>query len=418
MRFAVHGPGIPVASPRSHGVPRRDIPGRVHVSILGEVAGYATEEGLALATLRCDEPACRAPLACVRGTNLLNPSRRLILQTPHQQSPSGAMDASVESSLCANTSPRIVSGAFGGADHSCDVQVFHSDHVKLTRQVGAGFLDPVLTPVCLARPQLRDGSLYLPAAVRRATGAAELALQSGQSRGLRQPKSRHAEQLSSGHGSRHRHAPVDPDNPAVARRGDRIRNGGESDMPPSSAVTRDPIRLHISRHGTRPAEPHPACLWDPNLADIARDSADVPLPATLTHDTKSLVPPCFPPRRKPVRSTEEVRHGLREIPQCLLLDRLAAIAQPRVFGARCGELSTLLQVAWRAIPPRAPVGMLLDRQVPNVPGLGAVLRQGRFLLRIRGHSISSHTNIVAKMEGGKRQLRPGHAVKSSLPHSG
>ena len=29
MRFAVRGPGIPTASPRSHGVPRRDVPGRV-----------------------------------------------------------------------------------------------------------------------------------------------------------------------------------------------------------------------------------------------------------------------------------------------------------------------------------------------------------------------------------------------------
>ena len=33
MRFAVHGPGNPVASPRSHGVPRRDVPGRVHISV-------------------------------------------------------------------------------------------------------------------------------------------------------------------------------------------------------------------------------------------------------------------------------------------------------------------------------------------------------------------------------------------------
>ena len=36
MRFAVHRPGCPVASPRSHGVPRRDIPGRIYVRVLGE----------------------------------------------------------------------------------------------------------------------------------------------------------------------------------------------------------------------------------------------------------------------------------------------------------------------------------------------------------------------------------------------
>ena len=33
VRFAVHRPGSPVASPRSHGVPRRDVLGRVHISI-------------------------------------------------------------------------------------------------------------------------------------------------------------------------------------------------------------------------------------------------------------------------------------------------------------------------------------------------------------------------------------------------
>ena len=41
VRFAVHGPGNPVASPRSHGVPRRDVDGRVHVRVAGETAGSA-----------------------------------------------------------------------------------------------------------------------------------------------------------------------------------------------------------------------------------------------------------------------------------------------------------------------------------------------------------------------------------------
>lgn len=236
--------------------------------------------------------------------------------------------------------------------------------------------------------------------------ARELALQSNQPRSLLQRKARHVKHFSSGHGSRHRHAPVDSDNLLVARGGNRIGNGGESDMPPSSAVTRDPIRLHANRHGTRPAEPHPACFWDSDLADIAGDSADIPLPAALTHDAKSLVPSRFPPRRQPMRSPEEVRHGLREVPQCLLLHHLAAVAQPRVFRARCGELSELLKVTWRAIPSRPPVRMLLDRQVPNVPGMSTVLRQNRFLLRSRSH-----------IERGERLLWAGHTVRSSMPHS-
>ena len=63
LRFAVHGLGNPVASPRSHGVPRRDIPGRVHISMAGVSAGGAPEDGLALARLRVHLPARRAPLA-------------------------------------------------------------------------------------------------------------------------------------------------------------------------------------------------------------------------------------------------------------------------------------------------------------------------------------------------------------------
>ena len=48
LRFAVHGPGIPDASPRSHGVSRRDVLGRVHVSVAGVSAGGAPEDGLTL----------------------------------------------------------------------------------------------------------------------------------------------------------------------------------------------------------------------------------------------------------------------------------------------------------------------------------------------------------------------------------
>jgi hypothetical protein len=38
VRFAVRRPSIPEASPRSHGVPRRNVPGRIHVSVVDEAA--------------------------------------------------------------------------------------------------------------------------------------------------------------------------------------------------------------------------------------------------------------------------------------------------------------------------------------------------------------------------------------------
>ena len=93
MRFAVHGPGYPVASPRSHGVPRRDVDGRVHISIAGETAGSAPEHGLALTRVPVHLPARRAPLARQRGTDLLHPARGLVLQPAHQQAPARTQDA-------------------------------------------------------------------------------------------------------------------------------------------------------------------------------------------------------------------------------------------------------------------------------------------------------------------------------------
>ena len=80
MRFAVHRPGCPVASPRSHGVPRRDVDGRVHISVAGKTAGRAYEARLALARVRIHVPARRAPLARERGSDLLHPAGRLVLQ--------------------------------------------------------------------------------------------------------------------------------------------------------------------------------------------------------------------------------------------------------------------------------------------------------------------------------------------------
>ncbi len=93
MRFAVHGPGCPVASPRmkgageAGGVPRRDADGRVDVRVAGETAGSAPEHGLALTRVPVHLPARRAPLARERGTDLLHPARGLVPQPAHQQAP-------------------------------------------------------------------------------------------------------------------------------------------------------------------------------------------------------------------------------------------------------------------------------------------------------------------------------------------
>ena len=82
MRFAVHRQASAVASPRFHGVPRRDVACRVHVGVAGVAAGSAPEARLALARPPVHVPARRAPSARVGGWHPLDPARGLVL---HQQ---------------------------------------------------------------------------------------------------------------------------------------------------------------------------------------------------------------------------------------------------------------------------------------------------------------------------------------------
>jgi hypothetical protein len=90
LRFAVHWPPGGVASPRFHGVPRRDVPGRVRVSVGGIPADHAKECRLALAGFLSDVSARRAALARVgRGDSfpgVLVVLDRLLL---HDDGPSG-----------------------------------------------------------------------------------------------------------------------------------------------------------------------------------------------------------------------------------------------------------------------------------------------------------------------------------------
>lgn len=79
----------------------------------------------------------------------------------------------------------------------------------------------------------------------------------------------------------------------------------------------------------------------------------------------------------------------------MLLCHLGACSQPIVSGASGGKLLTLLQVAWRALPAWMAVGVLLDREVPDVPGVRAVIPQHR-LLGARGKkTVPGHANTVS-----------------------
>jgi len=103
---------------------------------------------------------------------------------------------------------------------------------------------------------------------------------------------------------------------------------------------------------------------------MARFDTDLPEPFVHTG---------FAPGGAPMGMVVEVLHGLREIPQRLLLHGVRPGRQPRVLGASRSQLGTLLVVA-AGPPSRLPVLVLLDRQIPHELGMAAVLGQRRGLL--------------------------------------
>ena len=421
MRFAVHRPDRSIASPRSHGVSRRDVPGCVHVSVAGETTGRAYEARLALTRPRVHVPARRATLAREVRLDLFDPSAGLVFQPTHQQSPARPQDLSIEPGLSTDTLTRIPDCPPSRARHAADLQVLDTDHIEPACQVRAGLLSPVFAPVGFAGLQPRDGEPYPLAAVRPAAGASELPLQAQHKLALRRGQAGHVEQLPGGQGRRHRHTPVDPDDLAIFRRGNRLRNYGECDMPAPSPVHCHPVGLHARWRRARPTESHPSGLGHPDFAGFAAKPSNV----LRFHGDNSepLVPPNFPPRRPPGRVSriEKGGYGLGKIPQGLLLHHLGACAQPRVLRAGFGELTALLQVAWSALAARMPVLVLLDREVPHVSGVGAMALQHRFLSGRGAQAIPGHTNILANITDifgeVRRRFLPGLRTGAATPRS-
>src|SRR5262249_12697254 len=129
--------------------------------------------------------------------------------------------------------------------------------------------------------------------------------------------------------------------------------------------------------------------------------------AALSGDAESFVPAGFPPRRASVRATKEVAHGLPEVTKRLLLDCGAPRGEPRVIGAGCRELSALLHAGRHWPTTRTPPRVLLDRQIPDVPGVGAVLPQDGFLFDSRHKSVSEYANIISINGRRERRSLPG-----------
>ena len=160
-------------------------------------------------------------------------------------------------------------------------------------------------------------------------------------------------------------------------------------------------------HRTHVEEAHPADLGHPHPTEPVIQTLDMmrfhrDLPESLMHTG-------FPPRRAAVGSAEKVAHRLGEVPQRLLLHGLRAGRQPVVLGTGRGQVSTLLAIAGRAAT-ELPMPLLLDGQVPHIPGMATMLRQHSPLLSGRKQPVTRHARNLAgttdKLPKGEAALPP------------
>jgi hypothetical protein len=360
---------------------------------------------LALARLPVHLPARRAALACVMRLNFLHSAWSFLLESAYQQAPPRPEDFTIEPGLLAHIPAGIALYAFCGAGHILDHEGFDPDQVIPAGNVCAGFFGPILAPVRLANAQPGGSKLHPSAAFRALPGTGEFALQATQSLPLPSGQASYSQQLTCRQRSRYRYTTVDSDNFSVARRSDGIWDGREGDMPAPGPVHGHPVGPRTWRHGAGPAEPCPPHLRDPDFARFPVEPTH--MRGLERNNSESLVSPCLAPCRPAcrVRRVEEGNHRVGEVPQGLLLNHLGARGQPVILGAEGGELATLHEVARSARPARAPVRMLLHREIPHIPGMRAVISQQRFLSRRGKQAVPGHTNTLATSADNSREVK-------------
>src|SRR6266516_4591490 len=370
LGFAVHWPAQPQALPRGHGMPCRDVPGRVRVRVKHESAGGAPEVGLALARLRVHVPACGAPLARIRGIDLLDAAGGLFFQPARQNAPARGEDLPVQPRLLPHVPAGLFAGASSGAGHVLHSQVLDADHVETPSQVGGQLLGPVLASVGLAGSQPRDRRFEPGAAVAAAFGTGELALEPSESPLAADGQAWTSEQFAGRQCRADRDPPIHAHLLPGARPRDGIRDRGERDVPAAGTIQLHPVRPGF-RDGARPAEPHPPGLRHEYLPPVPVQPPDMVCPEG--HDAEPLIPADFAPCGLAVRACEEADHCLGEIAQGLLLDNHAARRQPPVLVPRYRKLAALLRPVRRARPAGPPPRLLLHGKISYKSGVRAMV---------------------------------------------
>ena len=305
MRFTVRRPPAGEVSPCGHRPSGGDVACSIDVGVApAGSAGFALENRLALTVLGCDMPACGATLRRIRSRDLLDPAVSLMLQTRGQKPPTAAADCTVEPTFLCDSHAGLLDGATRRTSHHAHVESLDPDHVKPSREFSRGLLDPVLTTIPLARFQLRDRPFRLPTAVGASLGPGKPPLEHYQPLGLTASKTRCVQQFAGGQRGRHGYSAVDADHAAVGRAIDRVGDVRERDMPATSPITGNPVRLDTVWHRTRLPKPHPPHLRHPDPTKAAVQPLN--MSRLHSHLPKPFVHTGFTPSRATVRPSKEV----------------------------------------------------------------------------------------------------------------
>ncbi len=391
MRFAVHGPTQLSASPRSHGMPCRDVLCRIDVSIVGVAAGRAMKDRLALAVLTSGVPAAVTDLRRECGFDFFDATGSFVFQTSGEHSPAVGAYSTVQLRFSPYTSSRALERSACGTCHVPDLQSLDSDDVEAPRERSCRLLDPVigsvgLTGECAGNPQFEP----LPS-IRARLSSRQPSLQSPQATVLGRPWLRCAQEISGGEGRGHGHSAVDADDPSVAWRRDGAGYGGECDVPALRSIAIDPVRV-CRRRKSAPAELDPTDLGDTHSPGVPAQPTK--MCSLKRDDAEALVNPRFSPGGTSVRARKVVRHGLAEVPQRLLLNHLRSGPKPVAGASSFRQLPRLFKIARRRPAVGGPVRVLLDGQIPHIASVAALMQERMHLLGCRLQTEPAHAGTV------------------------
>jgi hypothetical protein len=241
-----------------------------------------------------------------------------------------------------------------------------------------------------ARPAAEDGLALARSSVNRSACAAALRKPSLAAR----TQSRNFQQFAAGKRCARGDTSIQGHDFTRPWARDSARDDGECDVPASGAVERYPVGLHPSRHRPRPSKPDPARLRNPDLPSAPIQSAD--MSRSNCDNPEALAAPGLSPPRPSMSTLEEMLHGLGKVPQRLLLDHLASVAQPSMLRASRGQLPALLYISRRAPASGTPPRLLFGSQVPDESRLGAMVFEDHLLGGCGTQPVAAHTNTISR----------------------